>query len=805
MELFGTFARLPTRAASRVRLARFRRLRWKLTLTFILLAIPPLALAVVYVFAATPARLEDEAVADLRTRQQVGADLMEQALSGVREEVAMFSRFPALVELASGGDTTEALKSVEEHFVIAVEEHGSYLQLRFLDRGGREVVRVNREREGVRAVEPFELQDKSQRYYFTDAMSIPVGLTRVSSIDLNREHGEIQRPYVAVVRFASAVASETGEPAGVVVINVGVDRVLDSLRALSDPRGALALVDREGYFILHPIAERSWSGPSDLDTGWNLFDEAPELRAIWGSETVSSGSAAGLHEVRASDLHIVAGPVDPGVLSGGWILAAWAPRSTMLAPAKRLRELLLGIFLAMAVAGAAVIWLAAGMLSRPAQALREGAARVGDGDFEHRIDLRTADELSDVAEAFNLMSERLRESYEGLERRVSERTRDLEDRDEKLRTLGEMGRALVGEHTPGAVCRQATLYARRLVGAGHVALVAYDGEGRVAEKATSCCDPPCGREHAPDMHPGASRLDVSLVARGGSAIGTLSLLPPLERTSFSEAERDIVEALAGHVAVALENARLHDRELATVSKLEELNQAKSDFVSTVSHQLRSPVSAIKGYGEILAKHESDLKDDERARILREISTQAAQLNELVEDVLQVSRIDSGRLDVLPKPALLGPIVEEAAHDAEPLTEPRRVRLHRPEHAPVVSADPALLKQAFTNVIENALKYSPPESLVDIAWRRGGREDHALITVDDRGPGIHGRDRERVFERFVRLPSSAGEIQGTGLGLYITRSIIQAHDGSIHVEQRADGGASIVMQLPIRRESRDGTD
>jgi signal transduction histidine kinase len=163
-----------------------------------------------------------------------------------------------------------------------------------------------------------------------------------------------------------------------------------------------------------------------------------------------------------------------------------------------------------------------------------------------------------------------------------------------------------------------------------------------------------------------------------------------------------------------------------------------------------------------------------------------------------SRIDSGKLDVAKRPCLLGPVIQEAAHDAEPLRTAPRVRLHRPERPVMVDADPALLKQVFLNLMENALLYSPEGSPVDVSWRSSADGRFAVADVWGRGPGVPPADRERVFDRFVRLSRAPGrpDVAGAGLGLYIARSILDAHGGDLRVEDGEGSGARFVLRLPL---------
>ncbi len=286
------------------------------------------------------------------------------------------------------------------------------------------------------------------------------------------------------------------------------------------------------------------------------------------------------------------------------------------------------------------------------------------------------------------------------------------------------------------------------------------------------------------------------IERGDQRLGSIEVIRAGD--VLAAVDRELLLTLANQVGVAIENADLHARERQTVTRLEELNQAKTDFVSTVSHQLRTPVAALRGYAEIIDAHGGDLEEAQRERILSVIASETEHLAELVEDVLRVSRIDSGRLTPEQRPILLAPLLDEVVDEVRVLDQDvHSIELARGPAATLVIADPLLLKQSLLNLVENAAKYAPPDSTIDVSWGAGAADEAVRITIEDDGPGIPSDQRDRIFDRFVRLKGEDGEpmASGTGLGLYIARNVIEAHGGTIEV---ADGsrGARFVVQLPI---------
>ncbi len=762
--------------------ARFSSLRWKLAAVFVALALPPLVIAAGYLYYELPRSLEEDARVELSSDQRGAASVFERHIAGVEADTTILAELPAVRRYAASGEAAQA-GDVEADFLLFAGAHANYLQVRYIDQTGHERVRVDR-RDGVLIALPEAgLQDKSGRYYVEAASQLSPGEIYVSPLDLNRERGGIQEPHVPVIRFAAPVTDDDGAPAGFVIVNLDASSLVSELRAAGGAESDtdLMLVDEAGYYLVHPDPARSWSGPRDLNTGWNLFEEVPEFAALVGGDRTPGEAQL---ELRASDQQLVAGEVGPP--DRGWLLVASAPESAILAPARTLRVQLLLVFGAMTAVGLGVIWFATGRLSRPARLLREGAVQIGRGDFEHRIDLPSSDELGDVAHAFDQMAEQLEDSYRTLEGRVAERTHDLQDRDRKLRGLNEIGMGLVTAGAVDEIATRAADYARRLTDADHAVVVFDDPD-----------HPSTPRLPGAERIPESAHQIADAVSGGGVRLGEIRVARSPDRADFQPVDRELLETLANQVGVAIENAKLHARERETVTRLEELNQAKTDFVSTVSHQLRSPVAALRGYTEIINAHGDTIDDAQRDRILDVIAAETEHLTELVEDVLRVSRIDAGRLVPESRPALLGPLIDEVVGEVARIDEDAHpIILERGEPTLVV-ADPMLLKQALLNLVDNAAKYSPPGGAVHVGWEADPDAEVAVITVEDEGPGIPESDRERVFERFVRLAAPGGGTgpSGTGLGLYITRSVVEAHGGSIGVDRGAIG-ARFTIRLPL---------
>ncbi len=237
-----------------------------------------------------------------------------------------------------------------------------------------------------------------------------------------------------------------------------------------------------------------------------------------------------------------------------------------------------------------------------------------------------------------------------------------------------------------------------------------------------------------------------------------------------------------------------------ITKLRELEQAKSDFVSTVSHELRTPLTSIKAYTATLRRGDVQFDEDTRQEFLRVIEDETDRLARLVSDILDVSRIESGRLELKKRDFDLAALTRIVIGKLEGHSSRHAIRLHAPPSLDPVCADPDKIEQVIMNLVDNAIKYSPSGGEVTVSLEQG--RHRAEFRVTDRGVGIPPEHLPYIFDKFHRVDNRATrEIYGTGLGLYVSKSIIEAHGGNIWVESEPGAGSTFHFTLPLaqRRE------
>ena len=287
---------------------------------------------------------------------------------------------------------------------------------------------------------------------------------------------------------------------------------------------------------------------------------------------------------------------------------------------------------------------------------------------------------------------------------------------------------------------------------------------------------------------------------GGRRLGMLRVVSDMAN-SFDEEDAAILKGVADQLAVAIENNRLI-RATAETTALRETNRLKDEFVSMVSHELRTPLASVKGYSRTLLAENADWDAQTRREFLQIIADESDKLQELVENLLEMSRIGAGRLPISPEPLLLKPFVKELVDRVANQYPDTAFKCNIAHGLPVVEGDPRRLEQVLVNLLQNAAKYSGSHTVWVGASYGGGEE--VTLCVQDKGIGIAPEHVPYLFDKFYRAQwNQADSGSGTGLGLAIARALVEAQGGRIWVESKVGEGTTFYFTLPtLRVEGED---
>ena len=293
-----------------------------------------------------------------------------------------------------------------------------------------------------------------------------------------------------------------------------------------------------------------------------------------------------------------------------------------------------------------------------------------------------------------------------------------------------------------------------------------------------------------DTLPAAPALYVPL-SEGGKSLGVLAVLPSNPRRVLLPEQRHLLETFAGQIGLALERAQL--AEAAEGARLNaERESLRNTLLASISHDLRTPLSVIAGAGSALAQHGSALNEATRISLARSVEVKAREMSELVSNVLDLMRFESGHIALRRDWQTVDDLVGAALANMESKLQERPVDLRIPADLPAVHVDATLIVQVFSNLFDNIAKYTPPTTRVYVSAMVDGRM--VRVRVEDEGPGLPGGDPQRLFDKFQR-GSDEATVVGVGLGLAICQAIIHAHGGEIEAQRREGGGARFEFTLP----------
>lgn len=297
---------------------------------------------------------------------------------------------------------------------------------------------------------------------------------------------------------------------------------------------------------------------------------------------------------------------------------------------------------------------------------------------------------------------------------------------------------------------------------------------------------------------GAVSLLITPFGAGQELMGMLTLLRTGQGKAWTRPEIEAVESLAGDIGRGLEHARLYEREERLVAELKSLDQAKTGFLASASHDLRTPLTSIIGYVEIIQDGEAGPVSQQQIQMLDAVDRNGRRLQNLIEDMLTISKIELGAFTSDLRPVDLAGLLPDAADMVRPSADEGGLifEVTAPDQGLVVDGDADQLDRVLMNLLSNAVKYTPSGGTVRLS---AAREDgEAVLVVSDTGIGIPEQDQKSLFTRFFRATNAVERAySGSGLGLSIARSIIQNHHGRIGLKSTEGAGTTVTVRLPLR--------
>jgi signal transduction histidine kinase/CheY-like chemotaxis protein len=642
--------------------------------------------------------------------------------------------------------------------------------------------------------------------------------------------------------YMTLAIAGTRRDAGVSVAEVNLKLIWDVVSQIKvGERGHAYVVDAQGRLIAHP----------DISLVLRNTDMS-KLAQVRAARASASGAGAGdnapetvqeAENIEGRKVLTAYAQVAPL----GWLMFVELPAEEAYAPLyaalKRLGFVLLAALFIAVLAG----MFLAGRMVGPIQALRTGAARLGSGDLSQRIAVKTGDELEALADQFNDMAGQLQESYAGLEKKVEERTHELETRSRELaqsvgelRALGETTQAVNSTLDLATVLSTIVAKAVELSGteAGSIYVVdpttqelqlrASHGmsdeliaelnrqgvdlsEKTIAEAATQKAP-----VQTPDLKDAAPSPVLNVLLRAGyRAVLIVPLLGPegligmlvVRRKApgeFPQHTIDLLQTFAAQSVLAIQNANLFTEVEEKSRQLEMASQHKSQFVASMSHELRTPLNAIIGLTEMMVSNAPRFGTEKAQEPLRRVHRAGTHLLGLINQVLDLSKIEAGKLELSPETVNLAPLLEDVIGTARQLAEQNKNRLvlEAQENLGQLTVDPMRLRQILLNLLSNACKFTKQGEVKLRVKKVVDGRNWIEIAVADTGIGMTPEQQAKLFEEFTQADSStARQYGGTGLGLAITRKLARMMGGDVTVTSEPGKGSVFTVRLPGSAEAQ----
>ena len=758
-------------------------LRGKLILIFVVLTVSVVIISSGYAryqqrkFALD--RAKERAVVDL---QLIASDI-QSVLRWVRRDLMVLRDLPTLQQ-AINNDTPEqrrtTLKAVAQQFLSLATHHQIFQQIRYLDKNGKEVIRVN-SREGRTWLTPQQqLQDKSHRYYFQAAVKLPPDRIYTSPMDLNIEQGKLDRPLLPVVRFATPVADKNGTIQGVLVLNVFGSTFLSLLQEQQDkvqPGEQYFLLNSDGFYLYHPDPDKTFGFMLGTDETFTRHE--PELASwlladdkgitIRNSAETSKQTLFAFQRIPtafSAPSQPTTKPADPGK-DNSWILLTTIDDADLLVGFNEYVQSFLPFTLVLLAICIGVAVLVAWNCSRPVVSLAWAAKQIQNGDFSARAQVYTSDDMGKFGDQFNAMAARLEQTISRLQisetkyRQLFENSQDcifVTDICGNIVDINQAGRRLLGVE-PDSPLEQLSLnccYA----GPDHKDATPaiqqkIHSQGYIKDFETTLQRPDGSQRHC--VMTATARYDEQ-----GELIGYEGILRDItQEKQRRETIRSFQKQLQEEIVLAEERERRHIGQVLHEEMAQNLALVNLKLRETEQQVGRLKLPGTKG---------------------REVSGQLSEARNLI--TLMIGQIRTMIFDLFPTVLDDQGLVAAMHWYAEHFTQRTGINVSvygGPGSLGLAESQKIYLFRSFKELLHNAWKHADTEEIVATVQKK---YNHVRLTVDDEGGGF---DPDKIKDQARNLQ---------GIGLISIKQWVTAMEGTISIESQPGKGARVAIDIPL---------
>lgn len=766
--------------------------------------------------------IRDEVIAEHNILNKHKLENITNTINHAANLIISTSQYPPIEgiirsrETGIDGDDQSTLQQWKKRlvniFTILARTNKNIKEIWYLDENGQELVSIEVGQGGVSVSEKEKLTYRGDQDFFKETMLLDKGNVYISSLNLHEKSGKIEHPYRPFFRVSIPIFShKEGSRKGVVSIDIIVSDTLEHLAEASI--GHVILTDQDGNFFLNPDKKKEFS----LQRGkaFNYFKEQPELIKNIRGETFKVH-----HDKKEKEMRIWRKFFyDGNNKENYWIIFSVIPEKKLFASIQNLKQLSMTIFGMTMLIVAGIILLFSKIFIRSILELTKSAENISKGKLEIEISpvlINTQDEIGRLAEAFEFMRSKLKESYEKMQEKVDEKTvyltSSLKNLEMQNGLLQDMKRASQEEKVK---LKESEIKIRTIVATAVDGIIVIDSKGIVdafnvasermfgykakeiiGKNVKILMPDPYHSEHDQYLKKYKDTGERKIIGIGREVIGrrkdgthfpidlAVSEMKFTEKRMFTGIIRDI-------------SARKKAEEDLKI-KTEELfrsNQELEQFAYVASHDLQEPLRMVASYTQLLARRYKDKLDDSALEFINYAVDGATRMQKLIDALLMYSRIETKGGDF--EKIDCNTIYKKSSLNLKVAIEESKAEIQCAD-LPVVIGDEIQLIQLFQNLMANAIKFCK-EKTPCICVSAVKEESNWIFSVKDNGIGIEEQYVKKIFVIFQRLHTKK-EYPGTGIGLSVCKKIVERHGGKIWVESKPKEGTTFYFTIPIKGEA-----
>ncbi len=812
------------------------KIKTKIITGMLLLTVIPLILVTSILYSNIKGYLLDTALSEETHDIMMKKNSIGVFLDNMEAEVLFLSKLHSIEDFINSKeeeDKRELKEMLTRDFLSFSKERKIYYQIRYIDENGQEIVRIDNDGNNTFRIPDDELQNKAGRYYFEDSMKAKQGVVFVSPLDLNIEGESIENRgtvkdsiYVPVLRYATPIFDNQNKSKGIIITNVYADNFLSHLDEtyLGTTIGKeIYLVNKEGYYLHHPDAKKEWAFMFDGNDE-NINNHCSQAFRFFNEES-------GQFYSKDTDCFLTFGRIYPSGQenldnSGSnqaysdsiskiqgeeyyWVLVSRVEGSAIFSEIdKALNNIVLIVLITVLVVLFVAFSVGKSIVS-PINRLRKDIKIITEGDIEHKVGTNATDEVGDLSRAFDVMTSAIKKSRSEIDQKVKKQTKEiisnskklenqqaavlniLEDVEEEKARTEDLAKDLekfklavdnTSDHIVITDRDGGILYANQAV----ETITGYTAKEIMGQKAG--IKKLWSGNMAEDFY---EKLWKTITEDKKSFIGDIA------NTRKNGEDYDAVTSISpildddGEVKFIVAVER-------DVTKERQIDRAKSEFVSLASHQLRTPLSTVNWYAEMLLSEDAGKLNKGQQEFVSEIYKGNQRMVDLVNALLNVSRIELGTLAVDPKPTDLIVQAESVLNEIKPLIAKKKLKVIKKfdKAIPKITLDDKLMRIVWQNLLSNSLKYTPEKGKIGISITKD--KTNVKIEVSDTGMGIPKAQQKNIFTKLFRADNvRERETDGTGLGLYIVKSVIQQFGGKVWFKSVENKGTTFYVTIPLK--------